>query len=106
MIYYNRYKEFLVNGYLKNVPGIILPPKSTDRYVTYKEGKSRTDKISQQFYDTPYFGWLILLANPGYGENEWSIPDGSILRIPFPLRSSLESYKSALEKHFLYYGKG
>ena len=97
MIYYNRYKEFLVNGDLKNVPGIILPPKSTDRYVTYKEGKSRTDKISQQFYDTPYFGWLILLANPGYG---------SILRIPFPLRSSLESYKSALEKHFLYYGKG
>ena len=56
-------------------------------------------------YDTPYFGWLILQANPEYGGQEWNIKDGRILRIPFPLTVSLQDYKSELDKHFLYYGR-
>lgn len=63
------------------------------------------DKISQQFYGVPYYGWLIMLANPSYGGQEWNIPDGTMLRIPFPLIASLEEYKSKLDQHFLYYGR-
>ena len=54
---------------------------------------------------SPYFGWLILQANPEYGGQEWNINDGRIIRVPFPLTVSLQDYKSELDKHFLYYGR-
>ncbi len=44
-------------------------------------------------------------ANPQFGGMESNIPDGSILTIPFPLLSSLQDYKAALDTHFLYYGR-
>ena len=105
MSYYNRYKDFSINGETKTVPLITIPKKSSDRRVVYKVGQSRLDKISQQMYDNPYFGWLILQANPEYGGQEWNIKDGRILRVPFPLTVSLKDYKSELDKHFLYYGR-
>jgi len=58
-----------------------------------------------EFYNSPYFGWLILAANPKYGGLEENISDQSILFIPFPLVSSLQDYKSALDNHFFYYGR-
>ena len=105
MSYYNRYKDFELNGQPKTVPLIEIPKKSSDKYVVYKVGQSRMDKISQQIYSTPYFGWLILQANPEYGGQEWNISDGRIIRVPFPLTVSLQDYKSELDKHFLYYGR-
>jgi hypothetical protein len=71
----------------------------------YKAGQCRLDKISQQYYGSPYFGWLIMTSNPIYGGQEWNIPDGSILTIPFPLVASLQDYKNALDNHFFYYGR-
>jgi hypothetical protein len=82
-----------------------LPSKSTDKKYIYKVGQSRLDKISQQFYNTPYFGWLILQANPQYGGTEWSIPDNAVIIVPFPLLQSLQDYKAALDTHFFYYGR-
>jgi len=105
MSYYNRYKDFKVNGKPTTVPLITIPKKSSDRRVVYKVGQSRLDKISQQMYDNPYFGWLILQANPEYGGEEWNIKDGRIIIVPFPLTVSLQDYKSELDKHFLYYGR-
>ena len=67
--------------------------------------QSRLDKISQQYYGTPTFGWLILAANPIFGGIEWSIPDAAIITIPFPLVASLQDYKSQLDNHFFYYGR-
>jgi hypothetical protein len=66
---------------------------------------SRLDKISYEFYETPYFGWLILMANPQYGGLETNIPDNSLLFIPYPLTDTLQDYKAALENHFFYYGR-
>jgi len=103
--YYNRYSQFVINGEQKVVPFIKLPPKSTDNVFFYKKNVSRLDKISQQYYGALYFGWLIMQANPQFGGLEWNIPDGSILTIPFPLLSSLQDYKGALETHFFYYGR-
>ena len=103
--YYNRYNNFLINGEQTVVPFVNIPSKPSDKRYIYKVGQSRTDKISQQYYGAPYFGWLIMQANPQFGGLENNIPDGSILTIPFPLLSSLQDYKAALDTHFFYYGR-
>lgn len=103
--YWNRYSEFLINGEQTVVPYVQLPQKPTDKAFIYKVGRSRLDKVSQDYYDSPYFSWLILQANPQFGGLENTITDGSILIIPFPLLPSLQDYKAALENHFYYYGR-
>lgn len=105
MRYYNRYQDFFVNGQQTIVPFVKIPSKPTDKRFIYRNGISRLDKISQQFYDTPYFGWIILMANPQFGGLENNIPDGTDLIIPFPLVNSLQDYKKALDTHFFYYGR-
>ena len=103
--YFNRYQNFLINGQQTVVPYVKVPTKTTDKKFIYKVGMSRLDKVSQQFYDSPFFGWVILAANPEFGGNEFSIPDGSILTIPFPLLASLQDYNNALQTQFYYYGR-
>jgi hypothetical protein len=103
--YYNRYSDFNINGNQTVVPYITLPSKTSDKNYIYKVGRSRLDKVSQQYYGTPYFGWLILLANPIAGGQEWNISDGTVLTIPFPLVASLQDYKNTLNTHFFYYGR-
>ena len=83
--YLNRYDEFLINGEQTVVPFVTIPQKTTDKTYIYKVGRSRLDKISQDYYDTPFFGWIILQANPQYGGLVYNIPDGALLFIPFPL---------------------
>lgn len=102
---YNRYKDFVINGEQTVVPYITLPSKSTDKKYIYKVGMSRMDKVSQQYYGSPLFGWLIMQANPQYSGNEWVIPDGSILTIPYPLVASLQDYKNQLDEYLFYYGR-
>lgn len=103
--YYDRYSEFLVNGEFKIVPGIEISIKTTDKYVQYKKGKTRLDKVSQEYYGTPLFGWLIMLANPLLGGLEFEIPDNSYVRIPFPLLNGLLEYKREIDLYRLYYGE-
>lgn len=105
MRYYNRYQDFLLNGRQTVVPFVSIPSKPTDKKHVFRTGKSRLDKISYQYYDTPYFGWLILAANPKFGGLENDINDGAVLVIPFPLVNSLQDYKKALDTHFFYYGR-
>ncbi len=105
MTYYNRYNEFVVNGDYIIVPQVKIPAKSSDRKINYRVGKTRLDKLSQQFYDSPYYGWFIMQANPSYGGQEWNIPDGAIITVPFPLKQSLQDYKTNLDQYFLYYGR-
>lgn len=103
--YYNRYNNLIVNGIQTVIPYVKLPPKSTDKMYIYRVGISRLDKVSQTYYGSPFFGWLILQANPEYGGSEIDIPNNTTLKIPFPLTSSLLDYKSALDTYFYYYGK-
>lgn len=103
--YYDRYQSFLKDGDFKIVPGIELPIKGTDKYFLYKKGKDRLDKISQEYYGTPVFGWLVLQANPQVGSLEFTIPDNYLLRVPFPLISTLQDYKSAIDLYYTYYGE-
>jgi hypothetical protein len=103
--YFDRYQFFIEDGNFRIVPGIEIPIKGTDKYHNYKQGKDRLDKLSQEFYGSPTFGWLIMLSNPSNGLNEFEIPDNSILRIPFPLTSTLQDYKRGVELYNLYYGE-
>jgi hypothetical protein len=103
--YFDRYQYFEQNGSFRIIPGIEIPIKNTDKYIFYKRGKTRLDKISQEYYNTPVFGWLILLANPSVGGVEYEIPDNSLLRVPFPLISTLQDYKRAVDLYNLYYGE-
>lgn len=103
--YFDRYQYFFKDGAFLIVPGIEIPFKSTDKVTQFKKNKDRLDKISQEYYNSPLFGWLILQANPTVGSIEFEIPNNSILRIPFPLVSSLQDYKKNVELYKLYYGE-
>jgi len=103
--YFNRYNKFLVNGLQTTVPFVALPKKPSDKVYIYKTNVSRLDKVSFEYYNTPYFGWLILQANPQFGGLENNINDGAVLTVPYPLEASLLDYKSALENHFYFYGR-
>jgi hypothetical protein len=105
MEYYNRYNNFFINGEQTVVPFLQIPTKPSDQKYVYKKNQSRLDKISYEIYGSPYFGWLILSANPNFGGLEDNIPDNALLIIPFPLFSSLLSYKNALDTHIFYYGR-
>jgi len=104
-LYFNRYYNFLINGEQTVVPFVKLPSKASDKRYFYKLGVSRLDKISQEYYGTPFFGWLILTANPEYGGLEWNIPNGALLTIPFPLVASVQDYEAGLKNYFFYYGR-
>lgn len=103
--YFDRYQYFEQDGNFRIVPGIELPIKTTDKYIYYKKGKTRFDKISQDYYNSPTFGWLIMLANPSAGSIEFDIPDNYLIRIPFPLISTLQDYKRAVDLYNFYYGE-
>ncbi len=105
MQYYNRYQMFLINGQQTVVPYVSIGSRTTDQNYVYIKNKSRLDKISFEKYGTPYFGWLILAANPSFGGLETEIPDGSVIKIPFPLITALKDYKSAIDTHIFYYGR-
>ena len=103
--YLDRYQYFLEDGKFRIVPGIEIPIKGTDKYIQFKKNIDRLDKLSQEFYDSPTFGWLILLANPHAGSIEFEIPENYYLRIPYPLITSLQDYKRGVELYNLYYGE-
>lgn len=103
-MYYDRYSSFKTNGTIKLIPNVILPFIGSDITDIYKQGVTRLDKLSQKYYNTPYYGVLILMANPSLATIEFDIEDGKTIRIPYPLESALERYNSALKIHNILYG--
>ena len=102
--YYDRYQQFKVNGKYKPLPFIKIEPKGSDKKVVYHSEKTRLDKLSQQYYDSPYYGWLIMLANSQYGGVEEDIPNNEIIRIPFPFRDSIQQYIGEVNNYEILYG--
>lgn len=101
---YDRYRNFRIDGTIKVVPSIKIPVKSTDYYEIYNLGSSRLDLISYDYYGDTNYDWLIMMANPEYGSMEYEIPDGSNLRIPFPLATTLERYNYDVANYEELYG--
>lgn len=103
--YYNRYKSFFIDGESNVVPFVKLPKKTSDIQYQYRKNITRLDKLSQEYYGSPYYSWLIMLANPKYGGLEWNIPDKALITIPYPLVNSLQDYENELNNYFFYYGR-
>lgn len=103
--YYDRYGGFRVDSNVKPIPGIILPQSGNDKTTVYRQGVSRLDKLSNLYYNNPYSGWLIMLANPEYGGLEFNIPDMSLIRIPFPYDDAISRYVTEVKNHKILYGE-
>ena len=88
-MYYNRYKDFTQNGEIKTVPYITLADKPSDKYVVYKLGKTRMDKLSQQYYGNSEYWWVIGLFNGKPTDAHMEM--GDIIKIPFPILSVYRS---------------
>jgi hypothetical protein len=95
---YNRY-SILKNddGTIDSMPFVSIPERSSDKYEYWNTTFSRMDKLAQKYYGNPFFDFLILYANPAY-LNEFDIPDGALIRIPFPLTQARSDYEVALEQ--------
>lgn len=102
--YFDRYASFRFNGGVLPIPFINIPVAQTDKTVVYKLTKTRLDKLSQTYYNNPYHGFLIMLANPQYGGLEFNIKDGEIIRIPYPFESALERYIEQVKNYKTLYG--
>jgi len=102
-VYYDRYRDFRIDGQVKTLPFIKLSVKGSDKRVV-TDKKTRFDKLSQQYYGNPYHGWLILQANPEFGGLEFDIPENTIIIVPFPLNKSLEDYQSQVDRYKRLYG--
>ena len=103
-IYYDRYEKFRNNGKILPVPFVNIPVLSTDKSVVYKLTRTRLDKLSQTYYNNPYHGYLIMLANPQYGGLEFNIKDGDVIRIPYPFDSAIERYIEQINNYKVLYG--
>lgn len=104
MATYDRYSQFRNGNEIELVPFGKIRPKDTDHFEVYRKNKSRLDLISNQYYNNPNYGWLILQANPGVGSMEYEIPDGTLLRIPYPLALSIQDYRDSIEDYYRLYG--
>ena len=94
---YDRY-EILKNsdGTIDQMPFIDLPVSSSDKYEFWNTEYNRLDKMSQKYYSNPFYDFLILYANNIY-VNEFDIPDGALIRIPFPLSKAKADYEGILK---------
>jgi len=85
------------DGTLDQLPYVTLPSSAGDKYVEWNTRFSRMDKLSQQYYGTPYMDWVILWANPEF-ISEFDIPDGTTIRVPFPLNRVISTYQEEIAK--------
>jgi len=90
---YDRYAFLdVVNGVTEMLPFVTLPNNTTDKYEYWNVSLHRYDKLAQKYYGNPFYDFLILYGNPIY-ISEWDIPDGELVRIPFPLSKAKADYE-------------
>lgn len=99
MINFDRYASFKVNGKVEIVPFVKIRKKDTDKYIKFDKRTMRLDKLSYEYYNNCDYAWLIMQANPEYGSIENFIPNGIILRIPYPLEDTINLYTSDIKKY-------
>ena len=93
---YNRYAILKNNdGTTDAMPFVRLPINSSDKFEYWNTNFSGFDKLAMKYYGNPFYDFLILYANPEY-VNEFDIPDGALIRIPFPLTKVKADYEAIL----------
>jgi hypothetical protein len=95
---YNRYQILKNdNGTTESMPFVELPVNQSDKFEYWNTEFSRLDKYSQKYYGNPFYDFLILYAN-GEFVSEFDIPDGTLIRIPFPLAKAKADYEAILSQ--------
>lgn len=95
---YDRYEIFRNDdGSIDQLPFVTIPQNPSDKYVNWKLGVDRLDKLAKRYYDNELFDFIILLANPTY-ISEFDIDDGDVIRIPFPLDKARTDYENGLKR--------
>ena len=84
------------NGTISPMPFVPIPERPSDKYEYWNVGFSRLDKLAEKYYDNGFYDFLILYGNPLY-ISEFDIPDGTLIRIPFPLAQVKSDYETKLE---------
>jgi len=83
------------SGFISSYVGVKypeIPYLESDIYV-YTTVGDRLDKLSQQYYGTSEYYWVIASANPDVGLNSLYIPEGTQIRIPTNLNNIILSFK-------------
>lgn len=104
MLTKSRYQNFVNDGKCGYVPFIPIVKQSSDYYIIFDNTKMRMDTLSYQYYNNPNYGWIILQANPEYGSLEFLIPQGTLIRIPYPIENVLNMYNEDIKKYKQIYG--
>jgi hypothetical protein len=95
---YNRYQILEnSNGTFSPMPFVYLPLNQSDKYENWNVQFYRLDKLSEKYYGSPFYDFFILYAN-GY-LSEFDIPDGQLIRIPFPLAKVKSDYETILNSY-------
>ena len=93
---YDRYELYRNNdNTINQLPFVSIPISRSDKYEPWRYD-SRMEKLATRFYDNPFFDFLIMYANPEY-ISEFDIPEGTIIRIPFPLDNAKFEYERGLK---------
>lgn len=99
MAYYDRYSKFRSDGQVKLLPFLKIDEEGSDLYIVFEKDTMRFDNLSYKYYGDPDYAWLILQANPQIGGYEYSILDGTVLRIPYPLSSAINRYEASIHAY-------
>lgn len=95
---YDRY-AILKNsdGSTDSMPFVQISERTSDKYEYWNLEFSRLDKLALKYFGNPFYDFLILYANPLY-LSPFDIPDGALIRIPFPLAQVKAEYEAKLEQ--------
>jgi hypothetical protein len=84
----------MINRYENNAdvpqPGRNILPSVSDYFHVLKANE-RLDHLAYKYYNDSMLSWIIMCANPEF-DNEFEIPAGTELRIPFPLQRVLDAW--------------
>jgi len=96
---YDRY-EIMKNtdGTIDWLPFVPISKNDSDLSELWVQGRSRLDKLALKYYNNPFYDFLILYANPQYID-QFDIPDGTLIRIPFPLNRVKLEYETFLRTY-------
>jgi len=96
---YDRY-EIMKNsdGTINMLPFVTISESTSDLNEVWVLGRSRLDKLALKYYTNPFYDFFILYANPQYID-QFEIPDGALIRIPFPIDRVKLEYESILRKY-------
>jgi hypothetical protein len=96
---YNRYLRLnLSNGLTEMMPFVAIPKSNSDKTIYWNKEHDRFDKLANVYYENPFYDFFITFGNPEY-LSEFDIPDGALIRIPFPISTVKAYYENFLDNY-------